>query len=372
MRVHVHRQVEAFAQSRDELRRGRGAKKTRHVLDREDVRAGCRDAVGEAQVVVERVQLLRGVEQIGGVADGHLGHRGARLEDCADRGQHLVDVVEGVEDAEDVDTGRRRLPHEGIGDGGRPRRIADGVPPAQQHLDRDVRHRIAEGFESLPRVLGEESQGDVVRRPAPRLHRQQLRRHARDVRADPHEVARAHARREQGLVRVPVRRLGDGQGGLCAQGLSEARGAEFAQHVAVAARYRRLQIDRRQLASRRNRQRLLAVRAVHRHIREPVQQLRRAVARGVLREQLGTLVDERRRQVAGDERRVIQHGTQERDVRRDAADTELREGSAGAGDGGGEVATATRELREHRVEVRADLRSGGGRATVEADAGPTR
>ena len=45
--------------------------------------------------------------------------------------------------------------------------------------------------------------------------------------------------------------------------------------------------------------------------------------------------------------------------------------SAGAArdDGGGEVAAAARELREHRVEVRADLRACGGRAAVEADAG---
>ncbi len=54
------------------------------------------------------------------------------------------------------------------------------------------------------------------------------------------------------------------------------------------------------------------------------------------------------------------------------ADAELREGAAGAGDRGAEVATAARELGEHGVEVRADLRPRRGRAAVEADTGATR
>ncbi len=89
-------------------------------------------------------------------------------------------------------------------------------------------------------------------------------------------------------------------------------------------------------------------------------------------QQIRALFDERRAEVARDERRVIQHRTQERDVRGDAADAELREGALGPCDGRREVAGSARQLREHRVEVRADLRARRRRAAVEADAGATR
>ena len=90
-------------------------------------------------------------------------------------GLHLVDVVERVEDAEDVDAGRGGLAHEGLGDLGRVRRVADRVAAAQQHLDGDVRQRLADGGEPLPGVLAEEAERDVVGRTAPGLHREQLR-----------------------------------------------------------------------------------------------------------------------------------------------------------------------------------------------------
>ena len=66
-----------------------GPQQTRHVLDREDVRARLDDLLGEPQVVVERVERLGRVEQVGGVADRHLGDRGAGLEHRIDRGAHL-------------------------------------------------------------------------------------------------------------------------------------------------------------------------------------------------------------------------------------------------------------------------------------------
>ena len=140
VRVHVHRQVEVLAQRRDEPG-GRGRpQETGHVLDRQDVRAGLDDLLGETEVVVERVEPLRRVEQVGGVAERHLGDRGARRAHGVDRRTHLRHVVERVEDAEDVDAGRRGLAHERVGDLDRARGVAHRVAAAQQHLDRDVRH----------------------------------------------------------------------------------------------------------------------------------------------------------------------------------------------------------------------------------------
>ena len=174
MGVQVHRQVEPLAQRRDQRPGGRRAQQPGHVLDRQDVRAGLDDPLGQAQVVVERVEPLAGVGQVAGVAERHLGDRRAGRADRLDGRPHLADVVERVEDAEDVDAGRRRLLDERLRHRGRVGRVADRVAAAQQHLQADVRHGRAQLGQPLPRVLGQEAQRHVVGRAAPGLERQQL------------------------------------------------------------------------------------------------------------------------------------------------------------------------------------------------------
>ncbi len=188
--VQVHRQVEALSQGGDERTSGGRTQQSCHVLDREHVRAGLDDPVGELEVVVERVELLGRVGQVAGVAERDLGDRRAGLAYGLDRRAHLVDVVERVEDAEDVDAGLGGLLDERVGDLGRVGRVAHGVASTQQHLQADVGRRLAHRREPLPRVLLEEPQRHVIRRTAPRLDRQQLRRHARDMRSD---ASRGHA-----------------------------------------------------------------------------------------------------------------------------------------------------------------------------------
>ena len=188
--------------------------------------------VGQTQVVVERVEVLGRVEQVAGVAERDLGDGGAGREHGLDGGPQLIDVVEGVEDAEDVDAGRRGLGHEGIRDRGRVRRVADRVAAAQQHLDGDVRQRLAHGGEPLPRVLAEEAEGDVVGRAAPGLDAEQAGGEPGDVRQHRDEILGAHARGEQRLVRVAERRVGDREGGLRAERGGEAGGTELEQALA--------------------------------------------------------------------------------------------------------------------------------------------
>jgi hypothetical protein len=370
--VHVHGQVEALAQGRDELLGGAGAQQARHVLDREDVRARVDDLLGEAQVVVERVEVLGGVEQVARVAERDLGDRRVRREHGVDRGTHLVDVVQGVEDAEDVDARGGRLLHEGLGDLGGVRRVADGVAPAQQHLDGDVGQRLAHLGEPLPRVLAEEAQGDVVGGAAPRLHREQLGGEARDVRHDRHEVLGAHARREQRLVRVAEGRLGDGERGLGAQGGGEAGRSQLEQTLARARGRGPCEIDLGQLARGVDRSPAVAVRLVDGDIGEPVEDLGAAVARLPSAHEPGALLDERGRHVAGEEVGVVEHRLQEGDVGRHPAQAEFREAPPCAPHGRGEVAAAADHLHEHRVEVRRHLRAGGDGPSVETDARPAR
>ncbi len=177
--VQVHRQVEALAQRGHQGAGGGGAQQPGHVLDREDVCAGVDDPLGEPEVVVERVELLVRAAQVAGVAERDLGDGGPGLAHGLDRRAHLLDVVEGVEDAEDVDAGLGGLLHERVRDRRRVRRVADRVATAQQHLQADVRHGLAQLGEPVPRVLVEEPQRHVVRRTAPCLDAEQLGSHPR-------------------------------------------------------------------------------------------------------------------------------------------------------------------------------------------------
>ena len=311
MRVQVHGKVEPIAEGRDEPLGGRGAEQARHVLDGDDVRAGVDDLVGEPQVVVEGVEVLGGVEQVARVAERHLCNGVAGREHRVDGRSHLRHVVQRVEDPEDVDTGRSGLAHEGVGDLRRIRGVADGVAPAEQHLDVHVGQGFAEGREALPRVFAEESEGDVVRRPAPRLDGEELGRHPGDVGCHRDEVLRAHARREQRLVRVAECRLGDRERSLLTKCGGEADGAELQQALARPGWRRGREIDRRQLLDRVHARGGLAVRLVDRDVGEPVQDLRAPVLRHASAHEPGALVDERRAEVAGDERRVLEHRLEE-------------------------------------------------------------
>src|SRR5699024_3706971 len=58
MGVHVDGQVEVLTQSGDELRRRRRTQQTSHVLDGQDMGAGVDDLLGQAQIVVQGVELL--------------------------------------------------------------------------------------------------------------------------------------------------------------------------------------------------------------------------------------------------------------------------------------------------------------------------
>ena len=114
------------------------------------------------------------------------------------------------------------------------------------------------------------------------------------------------------------------------------------------------------------------VRPVHGHVGEPVEDLRATVLGHVTAHQPGALLDERGRHIARQEVGIVEDGLQERDVRGDAAEAELREGAAGPPDRAAEVAAAADQLHEHRVEVRRHLGPRGDRSAVEPDAGAAR
>ena len=369
--VHVHRQVEPAAQCPDQRGGGLRAQQTRHVLDRQHMRAGVDDLLGEFEVVVQGVEILPRIRQVTGVRHRHFGHRGAGLTHRIDRRSHRVDVVECIEDPVDVDARRRGLLHEGVGHRFRIGRVTDGVASAQQHLQTDVGHRFAQRGQALPRVFLEEPQRDVVGRPAPALDRQQLRRHPRDVGRDHQQPRRTHPGGQQRLVRIPERRVGHPDRLGFPHPARERLGTDLGQQVFAAPRRHRVQIDLGQLVVRVDRRRPRSVRLVDGHVGQVVQDLGAAVCRGARRQQVGPFVDERRGHPPGPEVGVVDDGLQERDVRRDPADAELGQRAVGPRDRRAEVAAPAGEFDQHRVEVGTDL-AAQNRAAVQADTGASR
>ena len=67
------------------------------------------DLLRHPQVVVEGVEVLFRRVQVGGVAQGYLSNRRVCLQHRLDRGPHLLDVVQRVENPEDVDADLGRL-----------------------------------------------------------------------------------------------------------------------------------------------------------------------------------------------------------------------------------------------------------------------
>ena len=157
-------------------------------------------------VVLEVVLRLARIAEVAGVADRRLAQL-ARLAHGVDRDAHVLDPVERVEDAEQVDAGARRLLDEVAHDVVGIVRVADRVRRAQQHLQQQVRHRRAQLVQPLPRTLLQEAHRHVEGRAAPAFDREQVRHQARVVRRDRREVVRAEARRQQRLVRIAHRRV---------------------------------------------------------------------------------------------------------------------------------------------------------------------
>ena len=243
MGVHMHRQVEPAAQRTDQRGAAWRAQQPGHVLDRQHVRTGVDDLLGQLEVVVQRVQVLAGVGQVAGVAHRDFGDRRAGFAHRVDRRAHRLDIVQRVEDPVDVDPGRGGLVDERLGHRLRVRRVADGVAAAQQHLQADVGHRLPQRGQPLPRIFLQKPKRHIVSRAAPALDRQQLRRHPRDVRRDHQQAGGAHPGGQQRLVRVAEGGVGDTDGRRVPQPPREALRTQLRQPLLADPR-RRCRSDR--------------------------------------------------------------------------------------------------------------------------------
>ena len=223
----------------------------RHVLDAEDLRARLLELPGQVDVVAQVPLRAGGVEQIARVAHRRLAQRSGAAHGV-DRDAHVVDSVQRVEDAEQIDARQLRLRDEMLHDVVGIARVADRVRGAHHHLEDQVGNRVAQPRQPLPRVLAQEPQHHVERRAAPALEREELRRQVGVRRGDGHDVVRPDPRRQERLLRVADRRVGEENALLTPHPAQKALGPELPQPIAAARWDRPIEVE---TGHRRRRQR---------------------------------------------------------------------------------------------------------------------
>ena len=169
MGVEVNGKVKSVPKGGDQCRRGPRSQQASHVLDCKHMRTGRNHTVCELQPVVKGVEIFIRVQEVTGVAEPDLRHRACVLAHGLDCRGHLVDIVQGIKDAEDVHTGSGCLLYKGIGDLGWVRGVADGVPAPEEHLDTNVWKLCPKCLEALPRIFSKEPQRHVIGCSAPGL-----------------------------------------------------------------------------------------------------------------------------------------------------------------------------------------------------------
>jgi len=184
MGVHVDGDAHVLLQGADQPPRRRRVDEPGHVLDGDHVgaQAGQLLGLGDEIADVEDLQgqrpaaqqgpdaVAHGEARVDGVADGAVGDAAVAL-DVADGRLHVVDVVQGVEDAHDVDARAHGIAAEALDN-----RVGVGVVAEQVASARqggELGHRADGGLDllqALPGVLVEEAHHRVGDGAAPDLH----------------------------------------------------------------------------------------------------------------------------------------------------------------------------------------------------------
>ena len=131
-----------------------------HVLDADAVRAQVFQSFGLFHKVVQAVHRADRIANRGF-------HVFVALPDHSDGGLKIANVVQGVENAKDVNAVFRGLDDESFQDVVGIMSIPDQVLPAQQHLQLGVGRCLAEGAQPFPRIFFQKSQAGVERGASP-------------------------------------------------------------------------------------------------------------------------------------------------------------------------------------------------------------
>ncbi len=158
--VKVDGDFDFFAQGFYQFEGGVRFAEAGHVFDGKKMCAEFFELLGHCDVILQGVFGPRFVEHVAGVADSRLAD-GAGFESGVDGNAHIVDGIEGIEDAEDVDALGVGFADEFFYYVVWIRRVAYCVCATKEHLEANVGDALAELAETLPGVFVEETKRGV-------------------------------------------------------------------------------------------------------------------------------------------------------------------------------------------------------------------
>ena len=369
VRVKVDGEGDFFAQRLDQCECGFRFANAGHIFDAQKMDAQLFKLLGQVEIIFEAVFRPGGIEQVAGVTDGGFAD-GANFEQGIDGDAHVVDGVEGIEHAEDVNSLGVGLAQKIGDDIGRIGSVADGVGAARQHLETDIGDALAELAQALPGILVEKAHGGVESGAAPHLQAEEAGQAAGDGLSRGQQVMGADARGQQGLMRVAESRVGELKSLLLAGPLREAARSELLQQLARAGR-RRGAVGVGQRRQLEDFGRLAAFQlgvAVEDDVADVAKELGGAVAALRQAEKFRRFVEKGSGDQAVAETRVPDDVFEEQDVGLDAADAELAQGAIHAMAGAFERGVPGGDLHQQGVVIGRERRAGVGCAAVQTDA----
>mmetsp|Transcript_31936 Transcript_31936/g.66967 ORF Transcript_31936/g.66967 Transcript_31936/m.66967 type:complete len:229 (+) Transcript_31936:1249-1935(+) len=203
MRVHVNGRIGMLLPERahQNLAR-RGGKKSCHVLYREGVNSHVvHELVRKIDVVFEIVLALRGVSDITRVGHGAL-YEPTRRSGSVHTKLEVIEVVERIKHTEDINSAcvclLAKLVNNIIG----VVRVTHSIRSAKEHLEWHVGDLLPQTFQSFPRALMQESHGNIECCTTPHFQRESIFECLIGVFGAAFKFLGAHARGEEGLMRI--------------------------------------------------------------------------------------------------------------------------------------------------------------------------
>ena len=208
-----------------------------HILDSQEMGAQLLKLLGQPEVIFERVLRPAFVQNVAGIANRGFTHR-ARFERRVNGHAHVVNGIERIEDAENVDALGVSFTDEFNDDIIGIRGVTHGVCAAQEHLKANIGNALAENTQPVPRIFMQEAHGSIERRASPHFQAEELRQSLGHGIRGGEQIVRAHARGHQRLVRVAKSRVGEQQSFFFARPGREFPRAQLFQELAGSRRGR--------------------------------------------------------------------------------------------------------------------------------------
>ena len=372
MRMQRNRDGDLVLERPDEFFRRERLEQARHILDVEDVGAHPLQFLAEIDVVLERILVALGIEDVARVAHGGLQHA-AVLEHRLHRRTQAGRPVERVEHPEDIDAVFRRKLHETVNHVVGIVGVTDRVGTAQQHLEKNIGDLPAQFLQAFPRAFVQEAHGDVEGGAAPALQRIEVAADVCRGVGNAQQIVAADAGRQERLVRVTHGGIANEQPLLLQHPVGQALGAAFQKDVAgsLGKRFTIADVRHLRLAQVLETQGFLDSRiAVDHSMPDEGEHLGGTVAARRDVEQLRMLIKKGRGADAVQEIGMVDNVAQETDVGLDAAHPELDEHPVHMGGCLTEVQAVGGNLHQQRIVVGRNPRAGIGVAGIQTHTRP--